>query len=85
MGSSRQSGNLFFYLFGRWPYDGGRWRGFDLFTRRFWRNRYIWHDTIGRHFNAWFLCSLRGHGYVRNANDPGEPVRLYCFACERDV
>jgi len=84
MSSCRETGNIWFYLSGRWG-GKGSWRGWRLFKRRFWRNRYIWHDTCGKFFYRFFVCPWRGHGFTRAVNDPGDPLRVHCFHCECDI
>lgn len=84
MSAARESKDIFFFLFGRWP--NGQWRGRHLFRRQFWRYReYMWNDTIGRHINRAIVCPLIGHQRVQNVSEPREPVRWYCFACCKDV
>lgn len=81
MGAAREGKDIFRKLASRYP--GGQWQGWDVFTRRFWRYReYIWHDTIGRHWNRLVVCRFGGHGHVQNVADPGEPKQEYCFKCQ---
>lgn len=88
--ASREIKSVWFYLFGYWKNYGGRgnrWRGWDLFTRRWWRNgsEYIFHDSIGRYFNQFIKCKITGHKNTRDIACSGELPRTHCFDCERDI
>lgn len=83
MGCCRENKDLIWRLFGRYP--SGRWRGWDLFTRVFWRYRsYMFHDTVGKRWHRLWTC-WSGCGKVQSINGPGEPWTLHCFKCERSV
>ena len=70
----------------------GRWKSTkDLFrllkkvmVNEYTRDTFL-HDSFGRYWNQWIVCKIKGHGHVQNVSDPGEPKRIYCFKCERDV
>jgi len=81
MGCAREGADVLFYLSGTWP--NGRWRGWDLLRRRIWRNPYLFHDTIGKRWARLVTCR-RFCAKVQNVNDPGEPMRMWCFKCERE-
>ena len=83
MGAAREGADAVWLLTSRWT--NGEWCGWALFTRRFWRNPYRWHDTFGKRWARVVTCRLRGHLPLRNVNDPGEPPRWHCFRCERDA
>jgi hypothetical protein len=85
MGAARERKDILWMLCGRYP--GGQWRGRELLRRRWWRygREDIWNDTIGRHWNRLVWCRIAGHRRVFNANDPGEPLRMYCPRCMHDV
>lgn len=77
MGASRQGADVWFYLFNR----GGAVGIKHFFRYRLWRNRFFFHDSFGKYFNRLY-CS---HGDAKDVSDPGEPRRIHCFRCERDV
>ena len=56
-----------------------------LLTKRFWKSKYVWHDSFGKYFNRLIGCRLFGHRKVKNASNPGEWKQLHCFNCERDL
>lgn len=92
MGAGRENKNLWWYLFTFWPNYGGkgyRWRGRDVFTKRWWRYKdYIWHDSIGKFWNRWVVCSVIGHRHVRDvgeSNHYSSKPEYHCFNCERRV
>lgn len=95
MGASRETLNVWWYLFGFYENYGGsgkkKWRGYTLFHRYFWRGRFwgkdcsIWHDSVGGYWNKWVTCRL--HGHVHTTEIPEEDRRYsegkdsYCFTC----
>jgi len=81
--ASRETFDLWWDLFHRYP--NGDWRGYRLFTKRFWRYGFFWHDSFGRYLNWFILCPLLGHRKVQNVADPGEEKMFYCFCCDRKV
>jgi hypothetical protein len=81
MGAAREGADIWFMLSGRWSYNG-QWRGRALFTRRFWRNEYVWHDSFGKYWARAYTCRFWGHLPPRVVSDPGEPLRMHCFRCE---
>ena len=87
MGGCREGRDMWFFLFGFW--SSGKWRGWDLFKLRFWTShatrQYLLHDSFGKYWASHVTCRLFGHHEPRNVNEPNEPVRLYCFRCERTV
>lgn len=90
MGACRENKSVWCRLFGIWKNYGGkgksRWRGYELFNRRFWTFRqYIWHDSIGKYWNRYVSCPIVGHRNVEDVADLNEPKRLHCFNCEQDV
>jgi len=89
MGACRENKNIWWYLFTFCPNYGGngrRWRGRDVFSRRWWEYReYIFHDSIGHFWNRWIKCPITGHKNVKNVAEPREPVEWYCFDCEQRV
>ena len=89
MCAAREAKNVWWYLFSKWPNYAGkgpRWRGWDLFHRRWWRNsEYLYHDSFGKFWNRWVKCKLTGHHKVMDVACNGEPQRLNCFDCEQAV
>jgi hypothetical protein len=84
MSAAREGKNVWWYLFGFW--SNGKWRGRDLFTRRFWRHKeYILQDSFLTHWNRAVGCRVSGHAPLVNVSDPGEPHRMFCFKCYREV
>jgi hypothetical protein len=82
MSCGRRNSNIWWYLFTFWSACGGkRWRGYEVFTKQWWRSPYIWHDSVGKFWNRWVVCPLVGHKNVKDVSDPGEPKELYCFDC----
>lgn len=82
MNCSRGSADLAQHLTGRWP--NGRWRGWDVFRRQFWRNPYLLHDTFGKRWARLVTCRFRGHLPVV-ISLCSEPPVVYCFRCESYV
>ena len=85
MGGCREVRDIWFFLFGFW--SNGKWRGWDLFRLGFWTSwatrEYLLHDSFGKYWARLVACRVFGHDEPRNVNDPGEPLRMYCFRCER--
>lgn len=82
MGCSRENFNIWRLLFSRSIIDR-KWRWKEIFSLRFWKNSYVWHDSFGAYFNRFIRCPLFGHGKLQNVSDPGEPKIMYCFRCEK--
>jgi len=80
---SRENMDLWRSLF--YYYPNGEWMGKRIFTRRFWRNKYVWHDSFGKYWNRLLGCRLWGHRDVHNIEDPRYPAKWHCFNCERQV
>lgn len=80
MPCAREGADLIQRVSGRYP--NGRWTGWDVFTRRFWRNPYLLHDTFGKRWSRLVGCPVLGHRRVQNVADPGQPVEWHCFNCE---
>lgn len=89
MGECREGKNIWWYLFSFWPNYGGkdkRWRGYDLFTRRWWEYReYIFHDSFGKFWNRWIKCPITGHKNIKNIGEPNDPSEYHCFDCEKRI
>jgi hypothetical protein len=87
-GASRETKNIWWYLFSSWDknYAGMlRWRGREVFKKRFWENRkYIFHDSIGVYWNRWVWCELWGHKRVQNIGCE-ETQEWYCFDCHQKI
>jgi hypothetical protein len=88
-GASRETKNIWWYLFSSWDNYAGkgksRWRGWDLFHKRFWKSRkYIFHDSCGVFWNRWVKCELWGHKRVQDIGC-GETPEWYCFDCHQKV
>jgi hypothetical protein len=81
MGCFRESFNIWTCLYKRYPYGG--WQIKRLFKKRFWTNRYVWHDSFGKYFNRFFRCAIFGHGKVQDISDPGK--EMHCFNCEKSL
>ena len=75
LGACRETANIWFYMKKRW------WR--KLFKS--FKNPYFLHDSFGVYLNRWILCPFLGHRNMYNVNDIGEPERLYCFNCDREI
>ena len=80
MGASRQGANLWWWLFKRKKVYS--WR--DFFRLKIYKSRYLWHDSFGVYFNRAVGCRW-GHRDARQVGDPGEPERMWCFACHRYI
>ena len=90
MGCGRENKSIWWRLFGVWKNYAGhgksKWRGWELFTLRFWKYReYIWHDSVGKYWNRLVTCRLLGHRNVQDVADYNEHKRMHCFKCERDL
>ena len=83
MGTGRETASIWWYLFGKFP--SGRWRGYRLFQRRFWKHPYLLHDSFGKYWNRLIGCRLFGHRHMRNIADHGKELDQYCFNCERHI
>jgi hypothetical protein len=83
MSAGRQTKDIFFYIWGRYP--GKQFRIKELFRKNFWKyNRdLIWHDTFGARLNRIFRCPIVGHIPTPIHQDNGQPHRPYCFKCMR--
>ena len=87
MGAGREGKNIWWWLFTRWGNYAGRgkrWRGRDVFRRKWWRSPYIWHDSVGKFWNRWIGCKVLGHRKVSNVSDD-DRIELHCFNCDRRV
>jgi len=80
MGACREGADIWFAISHRYP-GNKEWMGWRLFTHRFWRNPYVWHDSFGKYLHRLY-CN---HPHTRNVADPGQPFDEYCFTCERHV
>lgn len=88
MGGCRECKNIWWYLFSFWNNYGGtgkrKWRGWEVFTRRFWRYReYIWHDSFGKYLRRLFGCK-HDPVFLDETCDGGKDI-IYCFKCEREL
>lgn len=83
---ARETKNIWWYLFGFYDYGERKaWRGWRLFSRRFWSNaRCIWEDSAGVYLMR-PVCALFGHRKVMNVSYPDEDTLLYCFSCGRYI
>ncbi len=101
MADGRENANIWFCLKGlifgpRLPF----WAQpiADFYPKTWWlkqtlgvcRSPYFWHDSFGKYWNRLVTCRVRGHRDVHDVADhscdcAGEPPRMWCFKCERDV
>lgn len=82
MAAERQTKDIFWYLFNRYP-GSNKWCGWELFKLRFWRNKkIIWHDTFGK---RWYRAMGCFHEIKLLESDNGEKKIKYCFKCEREI
>ena len=89
MSCGRESKNIWWYLFTFWPNYAGkglRWRGWDLFTKRWWRSgrEYIIHDSFMVYFNRFVRCKISGHGNVVIDDDKDKPD-FVCINCHKRI
>ena len=87
MSGCREGRNIWWFLFTFWPSHGGRdsrWRGREVFHRRWWSSPYVWHDSVGKFWHRAVTCR-RTHGNVMLLAAENGVRRSYCFNCERGV
>ncbi len=76
MSANREGADLWFFLFGRWSYNG-KWRAWDLFGRKVWTSPYFWHDSFGKYWQRLIGCN--------HTPKQLEEGRWHCFKCEREA
>jgi len=82
---ARENKNIWWYLFTYTNYgDKKKWRGYKVFTKNWWRNEYVFHDSIGKFFNRYIICKINGHKELKKITICKESSKKisYCFACE---
>jgi len=81
MGACRENANIFWYLFNKYP--SGKWAGWELFSKRIWKNPHLWHDSFGSYWYRWVACKINGHKDVKDVSESYEPNEYYCFNCQK--
>lgn len=85
MGRSRQTANLWWYLFGFYThYKPWRWRFPEFIKSKLWTSSYFWQDSFLTHWNRMLGCKLTKHK-TQIIYDDNDVKREFCFKCYRNV
>lgn len=81
MGASRETANLWYWLF----QEGKDYPQYKRSFNQLFKNPYFWNDSFWIYINRYLICKIKYHRTAQWIDDDNNQQKYHCFSCGQDI